>query len=343
MSTDGDDYLWDRSGDAPPDVRSLEVLLASLRSRRPAPEMPASSLVSDLPAPHARWHTWAVAASLALAVVAPWIAERLTPDDTQWGVEWLSSPRAGAEARGLRAGDSLDTGTGRARVEVGKIGTVDLEPGTRVRIVDAGTTHHRMSLERGAMNARIWAPPGQFLVDTPSAQAVDLGCQYRLEVTEAGAGVLHVEVGWVGFAHGRRRVLVPGGAIAHTRPGVGPGTPYVEDAAAELVAALDVIDFDTERGPSRRAALAKVLATAREEDALTLWHLLAHVDAPERAIVFDRFAQLVPPPPGVARDGIVRGDGAMLDAWWNVLGLGSAADWQQWTTPWPVDTTGSSR
>jgi hypothetical protein len=54
-----------------------------------------------------------------------------------------------------------------------------------------------LSLERGALHARIAAPPRLFIVDTPSAMAVDLGCEYKLDVDAAGNSRLHVTSGFV--------------------------------------------------------------------------------------------------------------------------------------------------
>ena len=131
--------------------------------------------------------------------------------------------------------------------------------------------------------------------------------------------------------------------MAETRLAIGPGTPYLEDATPAVVAALRVIDFSGDRGVARAAAFGTVLGAAREVDALTLWHLLARVERAERGFVFDRFAQLVAPPTGVSREGIVGGDAAMLDAWWNVLGLGEAEDWREWTSRWPVERATGTR
>ena len=81
----------------------------------------------------------------------------------------------------------------------------------------------------------------------------------------------------------------------------------------------------------RRDALDRALADARERDALSLWHLLARLEPEGRGRVFDRLAQLVPPPEGVTRDGVVAGDRAMRDLWWDELGLGSSDFWRLWT------------
>ena len=40
--------------------------------------------------------------------------------------------------------------------------------------------------------------------------------------------------------------------------------------------------------------------------------------------------EFVPPPPGVTREGIRAGRREMLDAWWDALGLGTAAWWRTW-------------
>jgi hypothetical protein len=81
-----------------------------------------------------------------------------------------------------------------------------------------------------------------------------------------------------------------------------------------------------------------VLSLARPRDALSLWHLLSRLEGAERARVFDSLASLVPPPAGVTRAGVLRGDAAMRDLWWDELGLGSAGFWRQWTSRWTEAT-----
>ena len=211
---------------------------------------------------------------------------------------------------------------------------VRLEPRTRVGLVDPGERVHRLSLARGVLHATIWAAPGQFLVDTPAAVAVDLGCAYTLEVAPDGSGLLRVEAGWVGFEHGGLRSLVPAGASCRTRPSLGPGVPRFDTAAPELAAALDALDAiggDGAGADARVRALSLVLSHARPRDALSLWHLLDRLAGAERERAFSGLAALVPPPPGVTRAGILRGDAAMRDRWWDELGLGSAEFWRQWT------------
>ncbi|PYQ11798.1 MAG: hypothetical protein DMF80_20480 [Acidobacteria bacterium] len=328
------DYLWDGSGERDPEVERLERLLSSLRSHRPAPELPAPAnqraFGGTLPVVVA-------AAAVALAVAGTWLAAR-SPAPA-WEVTRLA-PSAGGDAvagvERLRVGQWLETDAfSRARVKVGLIGEVEVEPLTRLRLVDAGARFHRLSLAHGTLHARIWAPPGGFLVDTPSALAVDLGCAYTLQVDESGSGLLRVGSGWVGFEYRGHESFVPEQARCRTRPGVGPGTPYYEDAPPELVRALSEVDFDP--GPARPEALARVLGTARRRDALSLWHLLGRLGPLDRAAVYPRMAELVPPPAGVTREGVLAGDRSMLDRWWEALGLGSVDWWRRWKAPLPSE------
>jgi hypothetical protein len=101
------------------------------------------------------------------------------------------------------------------------------------------------------------------------------------------------------------------GTACETRPGLGPGTPYFEDASPALRSALQRFDFEQGGTPM----LNVVLAEAGRRDAFTLWHLLSHVPEADRPHVYRRLAQLLPPPPGVTRDGILNLDPGSLTEW----------------------------
>ncbi|HLL99638.1 MAG TPA: FecR domain-containing protein [Pyrinomonadaceae bacterium] len=238
-----------------------------------------------------------------------------------WNVETIAgAPTAGNEAiagKGkLAVGEFLETdANSRARVEVSNIGQVEIAPNSRVQLVKTGSTEHRLSLERGLMKAKILAPPRLFIVDTPSAVAVDLGCEYTLEVDKDGNSRLHVTSGFVALERGGRESIVPAGAICFTRRGRGLGTPFSDDASAEFQSAIQHFDFENGGG----AALKTIIKEAGLYDSLTLWHLLARAPKNEREKVFDALARYVKPPAGVTREGILRLDKKMLDGWWKEI------------------------
>lgn len=278
-------------------------------------------------------------AVLVISVVSWQLYRRATAP--AWEVETLAGmPRIGAQIINkvgrLRVGEWLTTDqTASARINVGAIGQVEIEPNSQVQLVTARPTEHRLSLQRGKLIAIITAPPRFFFVNTPSATAVDLGCAYTLEVDESGEGTLRVLAGWVAYEARGIESFVPEEAMCITRPVLGPGTPHFEDASEALQAALARFDIAQPGEAVRGTALTEVLNEARQRDGLTLWHLLARTNADERKLVFDRLSTLIPPPSEVTLDGIQRGERAMLDAWWEKLELGSPSWWRLWKAPLP--------
>ena len=237
-----------------------------------------------------------------------------------WQVATLNgTPRIGSSGIGeqgrLGIGQWLETDhNSSARITVATIGHVEIDPNTRVRLLETQPTEHRLELARGKMSARIWAPPRLFFVDTPSAVAADIGCAYTLEVDDAGGSLLRVTSGWVELQLRDRASMVPAGAACQTRPGIGPGTPYFEDAAPQFREALKEVDFSNDSG-RRSAQLEVLLKNSRVRDTLTLWHLLPRVDGRDRVAVFERIASFVPPPPGVTREGVLQLNQEMLEKW----------------------------
>jgi hypothetical protein len=389
-----EDYLWDRSGPEDPEIARLERSLGMLRAQDPpAPlRLPATSAVSTEAAASAASATtaasatsvlrdgsdrdhampglgrrfvlpFAVAATVALAVATLWLSVNPYGPRPSWQISRLDgTPRVASKAMSeptgqLPVGEWVETdGQARARIRVAHIGHVDIEPDSQVGLMSTRPGNYRLRLERGALQALILAPPGQFHVETPAAVATDLGCAYRLSVNERGESELSVTSGWVSLERPPDQVsswsssssrssssttpssFVRSGARCLARPGTGPGTPFMEDVSEGFKSALRVIDFGDEQGgpataDARAAAFERVLTEARAADAITLWHLLARLDAQgstrasesERSYrdrLFDRLAAFAPPPKNVTREGVQAGESGMLDRWWNDSRLG---------------------
>jgi hypothetical protein len=199
----------------------------------------------------------------------------------------------------------------RVTVKVGEIGTVEVEPGTRLRVVRGRPSEHRFALAHGEIRAKISAPPKLFFVDTASGTAVDLGCEYTLTDDELGRGLLTVTRGWVSFQWKGLESLVPAGASCRTHPRIGPGIPYFDDAAENLKQAIENFALDKDRSE----ALGVILAEARVRDTLTLWHLLQRVDVQDRPRVYDRIASLTSVPSSVSRERALQLDPETLRLW----------------------------
>jgi hypothetical protein len=329
------EYLWDRSGLPDPEIQRLERLLGRLRSVPPAPRLPVRVRRRNLRrlAP-----LLAAAAAIVLMVAGTW---RTTRTRASWEITSVAGrPRIGTatlNGRGrIAVGDTLVTDRGsQARMMVGSIGEVTVDTDTRVRLVATRHGHHQLALEHGTLHASITAPPGQFIVSTPSATATDLGCAYTLHVDEDGTGLLTVASGWVALTLNGRESLVPAGASSRTHPTLGPGSPWYDDADEEFQDAVSELDFGTDA--ARHAeALRSVLSRAEGGHAVTLWHLIKRVDGADRAAIVEALADQVALPPGVTRDAVLRLDEAALDQWWNALGLGDADWWRKFGAPYPA-------
>ncbi|MGA9390361.1 MAG: FecR domain-containing protein [Candidatus Sulfotelmatobacter sp.] len=354
-STKSGDYLWDRSGEPDPEIQKLESLLAKFRHDSPTPVFPAI-------VPERRWtfFPWRLrlfpalgtaAAAVAAIVVVTFLVYRTKPTPTTlagWDVsEVQGAPRIGRRTLSANEGTSrlgigqmLETDSqSRASLQADDTGKIQVDPSTRLRLLSMGSGLRRIALDRGTIHTYIWAPPGQFVVDTPSAVTVDLGCAYTLQVDDSGAGMVRTSLGWVGFKLNGHESFIPAGAACATRPKIGPGTPYFEDSSEAFRAALTRFDFEDSTPEQRAHDIAIVLREARKDDSLTLWHLLARVDDQRRVLVFDRLSQFVPHPASVTKEGILRLDQPMLDQWWNELGFDDISVWRHWERSWAGTAT----
>jgi hypothetical protein len=290
-------YLWDRTGKVDPEIARMEGMLARYRDRSSSGR---------------GWRALAVAAAGLIAALM--FSYRPA---SGWKVAM-----DGGQSRAVQEGQIVETGaTGKATLNASSIGELNLEANSRLKV-----ERTRMALSRGTMHAFIWAPPAQFVVDTPSATTIDLGCEYTLQVNDDGAGLLTVNRGWVAFQTGALESFIPAGAACRTRAGVGPGVPYFEDAAEGF--RKGVAAFDASDG---RAGVPEMLAAARTRDALTLWHLLVRTRGEDRDLVARRFGELVH---GVNVAGLQAGDHGALDAAWNALGMGGTDWWRGWKQKW---------
>jgi len=297
------DYLWDRSGPPDLEIARLEQTLAPLRYRH-----------QEIRAPRRSRAAWPLAGGVMAAAAGLVLMVSPPAQSTAWQVDGTQ----------LRRGQTLRTGGTPVRLEDSDVGLVDLGANSVLR----ATANKRLLLERGQLHAFIWAPAREFVVDTPSARAVDLGCEYTLDVDVRGEGLLKVSMGWVAFRAAGIESFIPAGAVCQTRRNTGPSVPYFEDAGEELRRSL----AQWEQGD--RGALPRVLASARPRDGLTLWHLLTRVPEGDRAAVFDRFRELTPESAKVSREAALRCDRRAIDQCWNALGMENTEWWRGWERAW---------
>jgi len=342
-----DEYLWDKTGEPDEETAKLERALNENRWQGTLPDDDAMRRAAS--AGSRRAHPLQMAAAL---IVVALIA---------WGVWWQVIPRTGTsggsgapgdtlpayrfetlagspviengigplDAEQLLAGQRLVTdATSRARVVVGDIGSVTVEPDTRLRVETVAAkaetdAEHLLYLERGTMRASIFAAPRLFQLGTPSGIAVDMGCVYSATVDELGNTWLSVDAGVVSFEADSREVTVPQGASTRAYPGRGPGTPVWDGAPVAYRDAVARLD----EGEGTGLDLHEMIQLNDLDHSLALWHLLDHADEAIAHGALQALLMLSPLPQGVSEHDIRAGDPDALDAW------NASFDWTWVHTP----------
>jgi hypothetical protein len=309
-------YLWDGTGPVDLEIATLERTLRPLR-HQPG----AISWGKRTP----RRGAWAFLGAAAVACLALFLVWQPTPAPpvSSWAI-------AGQEAeRAIRSGEVLATGNDMSlRLHSAEVGSLTIEPNSRVRVLPPAHRGERLSLEYGTLRAFIWAPPAKFAVETPSALAVDLGCVYTLQTDRRGNGELTVEVGWVALQKGGTEAFIPAGARCRLRKDRGPGLPVYSDAPEALQ--QGVARFEDHGQPLAAGALA----LARPKDAFTLWHLIPRTRGSEREAVVARFRELVELPEAMTQEDLLAAHSQTMDTAWEALQLGSSQWWRTWRQEW---------
>ncbi len=346
-----DPYLWDRSGPPDPETARLERLLAPLAHAEPLRETPPAPAAPPTPITKRRNVTWIGVGVLAAAAAALLLVKTQTTwlggDGT---TPTIAIPNTGAppsvpsapppscmeqtpgawafhaEGAPARCGN-VATNTGwmvkdevletppssKATLDVATLGTVTLEPNTKLRLLGAEGQAQKLDLLRGTVHARINAPPRLFIVKTPIADAVDLGCEYTLTVDEQGAGRLAVSYGAVSLERpSHAPTLVTQGTWCPIGAR-GPGTPLATTASESLRRAAEDLDS------GEPAAFDRLLRASTKADTLTLWHVMRRNSPDERGRAYDRLASFVPPPKAAPRDAVVHGEHAAIAAYRDAL------------------------
>ena len=297
------EYLWRKSGAPDPEVARLERLLGRYRLEKET--WPGE--IAERRAP-GRLLSFRLVAAIAAGIVAAglifWALAKPSPGYRVTGLE-------GREV--VRAGEGFSTGADGARLEIGWLGHVDVEPNSRVAVEDCGRDAHRLFLERGSVKAKIWAQPRLFQIGTPAGDSIDLGCAYELGVADDGTSRLRVTTGQVAFEFQGREIYVPAGWSCVSDPKRGPGAPVHDEASEEYRAALAAVEFAADPDPE---LVAKVLDVGYD-GTLTLWHLLIsdRAAASLRHAAFEKLAKAYPAPAWVTESGLIAGDAKMRAAW----------------------------
>ena len=315
-----DEYLWDPMAPSDADVQAVESLLEPLAFDPSATPLKGERF-QPVTKPRRRWW-YGLAAAAVIVLATGWLAHqwRLSwPAGRAWPIEAM----VGAGTDRLAVGSVLAlSGSDRARVQIARIGTMEIAGDARVTLQSTQGARHRLNLERGTVRVRTWAPPGSVVFRTPIGEVIDLGCEFDL-TTDADRTVVRVRSGWVQIANSIDESLIPAGAMSEMRAGRAPGVPVFEDATPGFAAAVRALEAGT---GDASASVRTIVANARARDVFTLLML---VERGSRGgdLIAARAAELWPPPDDVSATGVARGDRDGLWRWRDTLPLPPPKGW----------------
>ena len=311
------------------DERELDQLQAKLAMF--AHDAPLRDLPARPPAIRRRWPMAALGSAVAAAAVAfVWLGtHHHPPTGTAGGT--APSPCTGstgfafslAEGSATCGGGTVaSTGTlpvgpwlethanAVADMKVADIGELRVFGDSKLRVVATNSATQHLELARGHVRASVSAPPRLFVVDTPAATAVDLGCQYDLTVDDQGTTHLRVAMGAVSLEDKRGVVYVPATFEVSMSPGH-LGTPVSIDSTPALRAA--VARFDTD------GSIEPLLSIAEMSERVTLWNAIPRTTGASRAALVAKLEQFAPLPDPALHDKVLAADTDAMDIWLDVF------------------------
>lgn len=328
-----DDVLWDPASGDDAELRRLQSLLTPYRAtERGLGEWKPSQVPV-----HARSRRWQPVIAAAVAAVACLYAAHSYRLSWPEGAPWTVNGASGTGTLALQAvpGHWIETNTRDSLdIDVARIGRIVLSPESKLQLVETRGGKHRVRLESGHLRARIWAPPGSFVVDSGNAEVVDVGCDFDVWKRLDGSGRVFVRSGWVEYRVAARDVLLPSGyelrydaqrPYAPLRPNAAPEFVVAANALARLGAG-DIASVQVQ------ALAERASASATDADAYTLLYLLS--DSPRLAAtpLYPRLARAlrVPADEPMHRTAWIAGDKKAVERWWDHYPSQPKHWWSNW-------------
>jgi hypothetical protein len=299
-------YLWDPKAQPADAVKKIEAKVQSEQLgpavRFEVPQRSRREAVVFL----------AVCVMLVFAVVA---RLQQPPPQVDVGPALAVSQDGKEDPRGLTLEKQLVTGDKPATVKLG-YGEVAVAPNSTLRLLKFVDGEHRLALDRGALHAKVDAPPRLFNVDVPEGKVVDLGCEYRLSVGDDGRTEIEVATGYVELEGAGRRVTVPARARTRWHLQGWPRTPVDLEASDAWSSALAKFEDAPKEGDT-----AALVALAEPRDAVSLWNLLPRVEEAQRRVLSQKLKELSgdAPSPWSADDLARLEPKAVESAWMTII------------------------
>lgn len=219
--------------------------------------------------------------------------------DVQGNVTINGKPASQVDA--LSIGDWIETDElSSATINIPDIGTITLEPGTKIRLVQSDDDKKKIELQYGMLNSDTRASKSNLYINSDKTTAIDFGGVFSFAVDKNGEGLIFVQDGSVKVKSDNRDAIIPTGQFCYVMTNLGPGTPFSKDASKEFRKSL--MQYDFYNGGAE--AFASAFSSAGFTDAISLVNLIPTVPGNDRVAVFNKISNYVAPPGNIHRDSI---------------------------------------
>ncbi len=221
----------------------------------------------------------------------------------------------------LKPGDWLNSAeNSKSRIKLGVLGEIEIEPSTKIKLLQVNASGNYFYLQSGGIKASIWGAPKHLLIDSPTGEIIDFGSTFNYKVNSDKNSILKVESGWAAIHFNSQFVIVPAGNECETNNEI--GIPFSINRSKEFKQKLK--DFENHEVVS----MSELIKYAGKVDLISLWYLLMSSSKNERQEIFNKIKQLDPKAGNVLVGNIIKLDENEMNQLWETLGLGGKNYWK---------------
>lgn len=216
----------------------------------------------------------------------------------------------------ISQGQSLLTeNSSRATILVPKVGNVEVGENSLIVLVKAKDGDNRILFRRGSINITNTSNMPDFSIEFKNYIVADRGGELNISIDDRDNARILVKYGFTEIEKNGDIIYLDDGYACEIRSGSRIGTPFRQDAPEEF--RNEIVKYDYQNGGEN--SIDKIMELASEKDMLTLLALIPKSPQVKRQLLFQAIANKFPPPAGVTRMGIIRGDSQMLYLWWQEI------------------------
>jgi hypothetical protein len=199
-----------------------------------------------------------------------------------------------------------------AEINIPKVGSITVAPNTKIIFERTKDGDNKISLELGTVKISNSNYTPSFQIRIKNHIVIDRSGEFSVTVDDAKNTNITVNYGFVEIQNNEENIFMCKGFICNIRNGDLACVPYRLEASDSLKKELIIFNAQANGDDS----IEKIIPLTKQQDAPTLLTLIPRASQLKRQSLYQAIANYFPPPEGVTRMGIIKGDSQMLFLWW---------------------------